>query len=143
MKSKVFLGGTCGTSVWRNKLIPLLEENNIHYFNPVVKNWTSQCRAIEEYEKDNLCNIHLYVITKEMKGVYSIAEFMASCLSGKNTIFVVVNDGFDKSQIKSLMATTELARKHTEGRNLITHFQSEDEGFDTIVEMIKFLNKTK
>lgn len=32
---KVFLGGTCNGSIWREKLIPLLK---IDYFNPVVAN---------------------------------------------------------------------------------------------------------
>jgi len=31
--NKVFLGGTCNESTWRDELIPMLE---IDYFNPVV-----------------------------------------------------------------------------------------------------------
>ncbi len=34
---KVFLGGTCNESTWRDRLIKLLK---INYFNPVVKDWT-------------------------------------------------------------------------------------------------------
>ena len=34
---KVFLGGTCNESLWRDKLIKKLE---IDYFNPIVKDWT-------------------------------------------------------------------------------------------------------
>jgi len=30
---KIFLGGTCNESTWRNRIIPMLE---IDYFNPVV-----------------------------------------------------------------------------------------------------------
>ena len=33
---KVFLGGTCNESTWRNELIPLLENAGVEYFNPVV-----------------------------------------------------------------------------------------------------------
>lgn len=40
-KHKVFLGGTCNRSKWRNELIELLE---IDYFNPVVKNWNQDCQ---------------------------------------------------------------------------------------------------
>lgn len=36
---KVFLGGTCNESTWREKLIPMLK---IDYFNPVVKDWKSE-----------------------------------------------------------------------------------------------------
>ena len=36
---KVFLGGTCNGSTWREELIPILE---INYFNPVVSDWTPE-----------------------------------------------------------------------------------------------------
>ena len=36
---KVFLGGTCNGSTWRNELIPKL---TIDYFNPVVDNWKEE-----------------------------------------------------------------------------------------------------
>ena len=42
--NKVFLGGTCNGSTWRDELIPML---NIDYFNPVVENWTSECQKEE------------------------------------------------------------------------------------------------
>jgi len=32
---KIFLGGTCNNSTWREQLIPMLQ---INYFNPVVDN---------------------------------------------------------------------------------------------------------
>jgi len=68
--SRVFLGGTCNNSVWREKLIPML---NIDYFNPVVENWTEEC-MIEERRQRETCDYCLYVITTSMSGVYSIAE---------------------------------------------------------------------
>ena len=37
---KIFLGGTCNESTWRDELIPNL---TIDYFNPVVKDWTPDC----------------------------------------------------------------------------------------------------
>ena len=40
---KVFLGGTCAESKWREKLIPLLK---CDYFNPVVDDWTPECQKI-------------------------------------------------------------------------------------------------
>ena len=45
---KVFLGGTCAESKWREKLIPLLK---CEYFNPVVEDWTPECQKIEEEQK--------------------------------------------------------------------------------------------
>lgn len=64
-KKKVFLGGTCNDSKWRDKLIPMLE---IDYFNPVVNDWTKELRQRE------ICDYCLYTITPRMLGVYSIAE---------------------------------------------------------------------
>ena len=72
MYNKVFLGGTCADTTWRDELIPILESKGIDYFNPVVKDWTEDCIKIEENEKDNRCNIHLYLITSEMKGIETV-----------------------------------------------------------------------
>lgn len=54
--NKVFLGGTCNESTWRDELIPKLEDINFDYFNPVVEDWTPECQAVEIYEKENKCN---------------------------------------------------------------------------------------
>ena len=95
------------------KLIPLLK---IDHFNPVVEDWTSECQKIEEDEKNNHCNIHLYVITKEMIGVYSIAEVVDSVHNpDKKTVFHVISDGFDKSQLKSFKAVGDLIKRHGGG----------------------------
>ena len=110
---KVFLGGTCNESTWRNELIPLLEEKGIEYYNPVVEDWTPECQQ-EEYRQKEICDVHLYLITKKMKGVFSIAEAVASCQdAGKLTLFVFVNfDGeFDESERKSLDAVGNLIVK--------------------------------
>lgn len=68
-KPKVFLGGTCNNSTWRDKLIPMLQ---IDYFNPVVDDWTPECQTEEIKQREN-CDYCLYVIT-QITSVYSIAE---------------------------------------------------------------------
>jgi len=109
-KQKVFLGGTCAETTWRDDLIKLLQ---VDYFNPVVKDWTPECQAIEEAEKSTNCNIHLYVLTSAMIGVFSIAEVIESvCTSGKVAIFHVLPDGFSEAQIKSFNATVDMVIKH-------------------------------
>lgn len=75
---RVFLGGTCAETYWRDELMPLLDSIKVSYFNPVVKDWTPECQKIEEEEKNDKCDIHLYVITKEIQGTYSIAEIIHS-----------------------------------------------------------------
>jgi len=102
---KVFLGGTCNESTWRDELIPQLK---IDYFNPVVDDWTPEC-MIEEKKQRKSCDFVLYVITSDMTGVYSIAEVVDD--SNKRpltTVFAFKEEGFDKSQIKSLEAVGTL-----------------------------------
>lgn len=101
---RVFLGGTCNDSKWREQLIPLL---HIDYFNPVVEDWTPECMA-EEIKQRKTCDFVLYVITPEMTGVYSIAEVVDdSNKRPKKTIFCFVDSGkgdFTEHGIKSLEA---------------------------------------
>lgn len=112
MKDKIFLGGTCAETDWREKLIASLN-SDIEYFNPVVPDWTPECQDIEELEKKIACNIHVYVLTKEMIGVYSIAEVIESTNTpGKITILQVMPDGFSTPQLKSLKAVIGLVKKN-------------------------------
>jgi hypothetical protein len=106
---KIFLGGTCNGSQWREKLIPLLK---IDYFNPVVPDWTPECQAREDRERevDDWC---LYVITPKMTGVYSIAEVVDDSNKRPNkTLFCVLlsddNTTFESHQIKALNKTAKL-----------------------------------
>lgn len=107
-KNKVFLGGTCAETTWREDLISVIQ---IDYFNPVVDDWNEMCQEIEIVEKNINCNIHLYVITKEMQGVFSIAEVIDSAhRKGVVTILHVIPDGFDSGQLKSLKAVSSMVK---------------------------------
>lgn len=107
MKNRIFLGGTCAETTWRERLISSL--NGIEYFNPVVDDWTPECQDVEKEEKANKCNIHFYCITKEMQGVFSIAEVVDSVHNkSKRTILHVIPSGFEQFQLKSLKAVVEL-----------------------------------
>lgn len=107
-KPRVFLGGTCSSSKdkdYRKTLIPLLK---IDYFNPVVDNWTKECKIKEIHEREH-CDYVLYVITNDMKGVYSIAEVTDdSNKQPEKVLFCVLEKGFDQGQLNSLQATKEL-----------------------------------
>lgn len=112
-KKKVFLGGTCNNSTWREYLIPLLK---IDYYNPVVPNWTPECQA-EEIKQRTECDYVLYTITPEMTGFYSIAEVVDdSNKRPEKTLFCVLfgEDGFrfTSHQEKSIKATMELVRNN-------------------------------
>lgn len=101
--NKVFLGGTCNDSAWREELIPLLK---IKFFNPVVEDWTPECMEMEVKQRQ-FCDYCLYVITPFKTGDYAIAEAVDdSNKRPHKTVFCVLEqDGrkqFTKGQLKSL-----------------------------------------
>ena len=109
----LFLGGTVGKSKWREDIIPLLEHEKLEYFNPVVDDWNDSAREKEYLVKNSPTTVEVYVITKDMKGVFSIAEAVdASNKKPGQTIFMVDRDGFNTHQLKSLDATLELIQKN-------------------------------
>jgi len=110
---KVFLGGTCNESNWREFIISRLE---IDYFNPVVEDWTPECME-EELRQRKLCDFVLYVITPKMTGVYSIAEVIDdSNKQPEKTLFHYcdVYDGeyFSRRQKRSLDAVGKMVERN-------------------------------
>ena len=106
---KVFLGGTCNESTWRDKLIKMLE---IDYFNPVVDDWTEECYQ-EELRQREICDYCLYVITPRMTGVYSIAEVVDdSNKRPEKTIFCILE--YDLSDYKTKIEGDKKVRRYVE-----------------------------
>ena len=134
---KVFLGGTCNESTWRDILIKLLD---IDYFNPVVEDWTEECMA-EEIKQRKLCDYVLYVLTPLMTGTYAIAEAVDdSNKRPEKTIFCYLekdmnSDGkfpiFSKGQLRSL----------SQVRNMIK--QNGASTFETLAQVAEYLNSKK
>lgn len=129
MMKKVFLGGTCNLSTWREELIPLL---NVDYFNPVVDNWTPECQE-EELRQREMCDICLYVITPLMAGVYSIAEVVDdSNKRPEKTVFVKLRDSdglsFSSHQWKSLEAVSKMV------------VSNGGKSFDSLEEVANYIN---
>ena len=127
---KVFLGGTCNESTWRDSLIKALK---IDYFNPVVDDWTPACMA-EELKQREVCDFCLYVITPKMTGVYSIAEVIDdSNKRPMKTIFCVLptdeNLSFTDGQMKSLNQVGKMVKAN--GGNW----------FGDLLTVAEFLNK--
>lgn len=132
---KVFLGGTCNESDWRERLIDMLQ---IDYFNPVVDDWNEEC-YLRELKERVLCDYCLYVITPLMTGVYSIAEVVDDsnkkpektlfCVLDKDTTINNKTVSFDKGQMRSL------SRVGTMVKNNGGHF------FNTLKEVADFLNE--
>ena len=110
---KIFLGGTCAESTWREELIPLL---TIEYFNPVVDDWNEEAQKNEIYEREHDDYV-LYTITPRMEGVYSIAEAVDdSNKRPDKTIFCLLEkDGdltFTEGQLKSLKQVANMVKSN-------------------------------
>lgn len=112
---KVFLGGTCAESTWRQELISMLEPH-VEYFNPVVPDWNDAAQKRELEERKN-CDYCLYVITPRMQGVYSIAEVIDDANKRyEKTIFCfLTEDGdfkFNDGQIRSLDQVKKMVERN-------------------------------
>jgi len=126
---KVFLGGTCNNSQWREELKPLLY---IDYFDPVVDDWNETAYQRELQERAIADHV-LYIITPKMTGVYAIGEAVddSNKRPGKTLFCYLVADGtetFTEDQLKSLRSI---------GRMI------EDNGgkvFGSLVDVASYLN---
>ena len=110
---KVFLGGTCNGSAWRDELIKNLK---IDYYQPQTENWTPEMME-EEIRQREECDFCLYVITPKMTGIYSVAEVVddSNKRPGK-TIFAFLPDdegkSFSEHQLKSLEQTGKMVKEN-------------------------------
>lgn len=113
---RVFLGGTCNDSKWRDQLIPMLDAIGFAHFNPVVPDWTPECQK-EELRQREECSIVLYVLTPKMSGVYSIAEVVDDSNKRplKTVLCILSHDDLDSwtaSQARSLEAVANLVKSN-------------------------------
>ena len=72
---KVFLGGTCNESLWRNKMMVYLYDAGLEYFNPVVDDWTPGCME-EELRQREICDWCLYTIYGQWKSLNAVARLV-------------------------------------------------------------------
>ena len=117
---KVFLGGTCNNSLWRDELIAMIK---MDYFNPIVDDWTEDWQA-EEIRQREVCDFTLYVITPLMTGAYAIAEAVDdSNKRPEKTIFAPLpmdscpgKEGwsrvFSASRFKSLISVARMVERN-------------------------------
>ena len=126
---KVFLGGTCNGSLWRDDVIKKLK---IHYFNPVGEEWTPEMieEELKQREESDFC---LYVLTPKMEGFYSVAEVVDdSNKRPEKTIFSYTNEDegqtFSEVQLKSLEQVAKMVKENG------------GKYFETLKEVVDFLN---
>lgn len=111
---KVFLGGTCNESEWRQQLIPRLDRA-IDAFDPVVSDWNDEAQRAER-EARAKADYVVYALTPRMHGVYSIAEVVDDAnRRPQQTVFTILTqDGehtWDDNQLKSLQAVRALVER--------------------------------
>lgn len=110
---KIFLGGTCAESTWREELIPLLD---IECFDPVVDDWNEEAQKNEIFEREHDDYV-LYTITPRMEGVYSIAEVVDdSNKRPEKTLFCLLEKDkeleFNEKQLKSLNQVAKMVESN-------------------------------
>lgn len=131
MTKKVFLGGTCSDSLWREEIKPLLK---IDFFDPVCDGeWTQEAYLRELHERET-SDFVMYVVTPKMGGVYSIAEVIDdSNKRPEKTLFCYLptddGDVFTKAELKSLKAVAKMVMKNG---GIV---------FDNLIEMVEYLNR--
>ena len=113
MDKKVFLGGTCNGSQWRDILKPKL---TIDYYDPVVPHWSEEAYQRELIEREE-CDYCLYVITPKMTGFYYIAEVIDDSNKRPNkTVFCTIDKDddlmFSKKQVNSLLAVGRMVHNN-------------------------------
>lgn len=129
---KVFLGGTCANSKWRNKLIPNLK---IDYFNPVVKNWTPECQ-IEELKQRETCDFVLYTLTR-VYSTYSVAEVVDdSNKRPEKTIVCIMNEELPNGKL----AMTSQDLKHLDAVGRLVE-RNGGKYFKSLDHVVEYLNK--
>ena len=126
---KVFLGGTCNGSMWRQGVIDKLK---IDYYDPVGESWTKEMMQ-EEIRQREICDYCLYVLTPKMEGYYSIAEVVddSNKRPGKTIFcFIKEDDGsvFNDFQLKSLKQIGEMINSNG-GRS-----------FETLQQAVEYIN---
>ena len=130
MKKKVFLGGTCNGSKWRDAIKPQLK---IDYFDPVCSGEWTQEAYLRELQERETADFVMYVLTPKMTGVYSVAEVVDdSNKRPEKTLFCFLEkddpEAFSPVQIKSLNAVAKMITKNG-GRV-----------FASLAEMVNYLN---
>jgi hypothetical protein len=113
---RVFLGGTCNESTWRNRMMIYLHDDGLEYFNPVVDDWDNKAQQNEIKERET-CDFCLYTITPRKTGDYAIAEVVDdSNKRPERTVLVLLRDDgdlrFDEGQWKSLGAVARMVKRN-------------------------------
>lgn len=116
-KIKIYLGGTCGNSKWREELILLLDKDII-YKNPVVDKWEYNENIKNEKKRQmDECDYLVYVITPKQTGFTAIASAVDySNKVPKKIIFCVLyeyeNEKFEGHKLESIKSVLDIIEEN-------------------------------
>jgi len=92
----IFLGGT-HHSTWRKDFLKLIKNMNsdINCYDPSVERWTYENVILENLVKQ-YTKYHVYVLSPNMVGIYSVAEMVDSVHDDKvKTYFYIMQEDVD------------------------------------------------
>jgi hypothetical protein len=87
----VFLGGACGTTVWRtDQAIPELEKRGLKYFNPQVPNnqWSPELMQAE-FDAREKATCLLFVFDPSTRGIVTFVEIAYHIGTNDKQIIIV------------------------------------------------------
>merc|ERR1711998_663587 len=123
----VFLGGSCGTTVWRRDVaVPLLQSAGVTFYNPQKDDWDDSMIELEEQAKAR-ASLLLFVIDDTTRALASMVEAASAISAGRKVILVVQKvasglvisgDSVSESELKDMNRAREylvnIARKRME-----------------------------
>jgi len=117
---KVFLGGACGTTTWRQEqAMPLLDTYQISYYNPQQEDWTPNMIEEERRAKED-AEVLLFIIGNDTRGLASLVEIAENVGRGRevhatiSTIpdpYVVADDLITGSQLDDINRAREYTKE--------------------------------
>ncbi|XP_071802208.1 uncharacterized protein [Asterias amurensis] len=91
IKTEVFLGGTCLHTSWREDIaIPILQQHNLTYFNPLVSDWNMGNIPLEAKAKETSLYL-LFVISATSRGIASMIEVAHYIGQGRKVVLCIEN----------------------------------------------------
>uniref|UniRef100_A0A5S6R0F1 TIR domain-containing protein n=1 Tax=Trichuris muris TaxID=70415 RepID=A0A5S6R0F1_TRIMR len=75
LKYDVFLGGSCGSSSWREDAIAHLERLGLTFFNPQRNFWKEDMVKLERYAKEN-SRVLLFVVDYRQRSLVTLIEIV-------------------------------------------------------------------
>jgi len=89
--AKVFLGGSCNPTTWREDIaIPAFTQAGVPFYNPQVDDWSPDLVEIEAQEKET-AGCLLFVIDRETRAMASIVEAAEYICLGRRVVLCIVD----------------------------------------------------